>query len=55
MNDFELRIVEESEGNMVLQYKTKDVWPYDTVPKLDNRTCVWSAWKAVPVFKLGEY
>lgn len=48
MSKFELRILQSVGYSDRLQYRTKDVWPYDTVPSLDNRDPVWSRWKDVP-------
>jgi len=53
MNNFELRIVEASEGNMVLQYRTKTRWQDGSTTRNARRD--WTIWKDVPLFKLGEY
>jgi len=52
-NNFELRIVESAEGNMILQYRTKDKWLSGSTT--NNSKYIWSVWKDVPIFKLGEY
>jgi len=47
MSKFELRILRGTTDK--LQYRTKDVWPYTTVPRFDPRNYSWSKWKDVPI------
>jgi len=60
MSEFELqiliKIVLKGKNNVeqevqTLQYRTKDVWPYTTVPRLDPREYIWSKWKDVPIVR----